>query len=84
MKYTKQFSLVIRTQGAPHLTKDQLQRIMNIIVAETRINTLEGLNMNSHHIFSRINHCQNTIKRLSKDLEPQQLIEEMLKLSQNN
>lgn len=84
MKYTSHFSQVIRAEGAPHLNQHQLQRFMNIVFLESSIKTLEELEMNSQRIFRKIHQRKDKLSRLTKSLQPNELLREMVKLSNGN
>ena len=82
MKYTNHFSHIIRANGAPHLDRHQLQRMMNIVFIESGIDTLEKLNLNSRPVFMKINSYKSKLIRLTKELDPDNLILEMVRLSE--
>jgi hypothetical protein len=83
MKYTKHFSKTIKGMGVPHLNSDQLTRFMNVVYLEAVIETYEGLGINSPTIFSKSNNKQNKLKRLTKDLSPEDFLKELVSLSTN-
>ena len=81
MQYTYFFVKLLQNQGVPHLTVDQTKRLYNILIAEERVRTLNGLNMNSHDVFKKIRIAEDAIKRLSKGLEPEAFFNELIMLS---
>jgi hypothetical protein len=83
MRYTNHFSKTIKGMGAPHLTSDQLTRFMNVVYLEAVIETYEGLRINSPTIFSQVNSKKDKLKRLTKNLSPEDFLKELVSLSKN-
>lgn len=67
--------------GAPHLNSDQLTRFMNVVYLEAGIEAFQGLEINSPTIFSKVNSRQDKLKRLTKNLSPEDFIKELVRLS---
>ena len=83
LKYSKYFGMIIRANGAPHLNRHQLQRMMNIVVAESRIDAIHSLKITSTTVFQKINSNRSKIEKLTKGLSPENLFREMIELSSN-
>jgi len=81
MRYTKYFSKTIKAMGVPHLTSDQLTRLMNVVYLEAGIEAFHGLGINSPTIFSKINSKKEKLQRLTKNLSPEDFIKELVRLS---
>ena len=69
--------------GVPHLNSDQLTRFMNVVYLEAGIEAFQGLGINSPTIFSKINSKKDKLKRLTKDLGPEDFLKELVTLSEN-
>ena len=69
--------------GVPHLNSDQLTRFLNVVYLEAGIEAFQGLGINSPTIFSKINSKKDKLKRLTKDLGPEDFLKELVMLSEN-
>lgn len=81
MEFTNYFSMAIKINGAPHLSSDQLSRMMNIVAMEIKIKTLKDLDIQSRTVFSQTEGAKNNLQRLTKGLMPENLLKEMIDLS---
>jgi len=81
--YTNYFKAVTKSNGWPNLNGDQAARMMNIACCETSILDVENMNVSSLPAFNLINTRKSQLVKLTKDLSPKVLMEEMLRLSQN-
>ena len=84
MKYTKHFSKAIKRMGVPHLSNDQLKRLMNVVYLEAGIEAYQALGINSPTIFLKINSKKDKLKRLAKNLSPEDFLKELVRLSKNS
>ncbi len=83
MQYIKYFSNFLNAKGAPHLNSDQMRRLLNIVVMETTIKNVEDLNITGSQAYKMKENAKSSLKHLTKQLPPDQLIQEMMRLSQN-
>ena len=78
--YSKYFSNVVKSQGVPHLNADQFVRYQNIIALEYFINLTKKIGV-SHSLFGHVTKAEKNLERLTKKLSPEELLQEMIKLS---
>ncbi|CAL2056021.1 hypothetical protein [Tenacibaculum sp. 190524A05c] len=78
--YREYFSKVVKAQGAPNLNADQFIRYQNIIAIDYFIGTIKAIGV-SHSLFQHVSKAERTLKRLTKELEPEELLKEMIELS---
>ena len=83
MKYIKYFSTFLKVKGAPHLNSDQLRRLLNIVALETTIKNVEDLQITGSKVYKMTENSKTSLKHLTKELPPEALMEEMMRLSQN-
>lgn len=83
MQYIKYFSTFLKSKGTPHLNSDQMRRLLNIVAMETTIKNLEDLHISGSAAFKMSENSKTALKTLTKQLPPEQLMEEMMRLSQN-
>ena len=84
MKFTNYFSKTFKTHGRPQLDMHQLQRMMNIVYLESSIETMEEIGIHSSPVFTKVSNNRSKLKKITKDLSPKNLLNEMIQLSQNN
>lgn len=90
MKYTKYFSGVLKNQGVPNLDPSQYARLMNIIHLEGVVHGVEkakssGFSTSSTHQYDMVKFSQESkLTELTGNLQPQNLLDEMLKMSKIN
>lgn len=68
-------------KGIPMLNHDQHSRYFNIVAIEYHIDQMEKMNLNSPSIFKSIQKQMNSLKRITKGLEPVDLFNELIGLS---
>ncbi|WP_026449624.1 hypothetical protein [Aequorivita capsosiphonis] len=83
MKYIKYFSTFLKVKGTPHLNSDQLRRLLNIVAMETTIKNLEELQITGSKVYKMSENSKTSLKQLTKELPPEALMEEMMRLSQH-
>lgn len=83
MKYIKYFSLFLKAKGTPHLNSDQLRRLLNIVALETTIKNVEDLQITGRTAYKMAENSKSSLKHLTKELPPEVLMEEMMRLSQS-
>lgn len=83
MQYIKYFSNFLKSKGTPHLSSDQMRRLLNIVAMETTIKNIEDLHITGGPAFKMAESSKTSLKHLTKQLPPEQLLEEMMRLSQN-
>ncbi len=81
MKYIKYFSTFLKSKGTPHLNSDQMRRLLNIVAMETTIKNVEELRITGSTAYKMTE--KDSLKHLTKDQSPENLLEEMMRLSQN-
>ncbi|QAA80332.1 hypothetical protein EI546_00635 [Aequorivita sp. H23M31] len=81
MKYIKYFSFFFKTKGSPHLNSDQLRRLLNIVSLETTIKNVDDLNITGRKAYNLRESSKTSLKQLTKELPPENLLEEMMRLS---
>ena len=82
MKYIKYFSTFLKSKGTPHLNSDQMRRLLNIVAMETTIKNIEDLQITGRQAYKMTENSKTSLKNLTKQLSPEQLMEEMMRLSQ--
>ncbi|WP_310992095.1 hypothetical protein [Aequorivita marina] len=60
-----------------------MRRLLNIVVMETTIKNVEDLNITGSQAYKMKENAKSSLKHLTKQLPPDQLIQEMMRLSQN-
>lgn len=83
MKYIKYFSTFLKSKGTPHLNSDQMRRLLNIVAMETTIKNVEDLQITGRQAYKMTENSKTSLKNLTKQLSPEQLMEEMMRLSQS-
>lgn len=89
MKYSKYFGYITRDNGQPQLSIVQFQRMMNIVSLEGAIHGLqiikEKLKETSEYYKydSDIFKYEKTLHGLTKDLKQEDLLKEMIEISQD-
>lgn len=83
MKYIKYFSTFLKVKGTPHLNSDQLRRLLNIVALETTIKNMDDLQITGSKVYKMTENSKTSLKHLTKELPPEALMEEMMRLSQN-
>ena len=89
MKYSKYFGYITRDNGQPQLSIVQFQRMMNIVSLEGTIHGLqiikEKLKETSEYYKydSDIFKYEKTLHGLTKDLKQEDLLKEMIEISQD-
>lgn len=83
MQYIKYFSTFLKGKGVPHLNSDQMRRLLNIVAMETVIKNLEELQITGSKVYKMTENSKTSLKHLTKELPPEALMEEMMRLSQN-
>lgn len=83
MNYIKYFSYFLKVKGTPHLNSDQWRRLLNIVAVETSIKNLENLKITGSKVYKMNENSKTSLKNLTKELPPEELMEEMMRLSQN-
>ncbi len=78
--YSQYFSSVVKSQGVPHLSADQFIRYQNIIALEYFILKIRSMGI-SHSLFRVLNKSEQQLLRLTKELSPEDLLQEMIELS---
>ncbi|MFY7710113.1 hypothetical protein ACOSQB_05770 [Tenacibaculum sp. MEBiC07804] len=78
--YSQYFSSIVKSQGVPHLSTDQFIRYQNIIALEYFIQKIRSMGI-SHSLFRVLNNSEKNLKRLTKGLSPEDLLQEMIELS---
>lgn len=78
--YAKYFSILIKTQGVPHLDGDQWRRLQNIGAVEYHIQRINDMGV-KHSLFKEVMKEQSKLDSLTKKLPPEELIREMIELS---
>ena len=81
MKYTQHFKKMKIEKGIPHLNHDQHSRYFNIVAIEYHIDQLEKMEINSLSVFNSIHRHKETLERITKGLEPELLLLELVELS---
>ncbi len=69
-------------KGVPILSFDQHSRYFNIVAIEFHIDQLEKLNLHSATIFKHIESYKNKLAHITKGLEPEELLQELVELSE--
>ena len=82
MKYITHFSTFIKGKGVPHLNSDQMRRLLNIVALETTIKTVDDLKITDRTSYKMTENSKTSLKHLTKELPPEALLEEMMRLSQ--
>ena len=82
MKYTQYFKKMKIEKGVPFLSFDQHSRYFNIIALEYHIDQMSKLGLHSPDIFRSVNKQKSAVERITKRLEPEELFNELLELSQ--
>lgn len=59
-----------------------MRRLLNIVAMETTIKNLEDLLITGGQAYKMTENSKTSLKNLTKELPPDQLMEEMMKLSQ--
>ena len=67
----------------PSLNSAQMRRLLNIAARETTIKNVEDLHITGSHAYKMSENSKASLKHLTKRLPPEQLMEEMMKLSKN-
>jgi len=89
MKYSKFFKAIINSGGIINFNPEQITRIMNIVAIENQIKGVSDIREKYTHIKQdnryqiesyRLNQILN---RLTSELTPKELIEDMFRLSQD-
>lgn len=83
MQYIKYFSTFLKSKGTPHLNSDQMRRLLNIVALETTIKNVEDLPITGSAAYKMIEKSKDSLKNLTKEQTPENLLEEMMRLSQN-
>lgn len=78
--YSKYFSVTVKTQGVPNINADQFIRYQNIIALEYFITQIKKIGV-SHSLFKQINAAEQKLQKLTKNLEPEKLLMEMIEIS---
>jgi len=79
--YRAYFTMVIKTQGAPHLNGDQLRRLLNIGGIEYLISGMREFGFEERVLYYKIEKEQSKLDKLTKKLPPKELLKEMIELS---
>lgn len=82
MKYIKYFSNFLKSKGTPHLNSDQMRRLLNIVAMETTIKNVEDLQITGSKVYKITENTKTSLKHLTRELLPEALMEEMMRLSQ--
>ena len=82
MQYIKYFSTFLKSKGTPHLDSDQMRRLLNIVAMETTIKNVEDLQISGKPAYKMTEVAKTSLKNLTKELPPEALMEEMMRLSQ--
>lgn len=83
MRYINHFSTFLKAKGSPHLNTDQMRRLLNIVALETKIKTLDDLELTGRKIYTMRETSKKSLEHLTKDLSPESLLDEMMRMSQN-
>lgn len=83
MKYIKYFSTFLKAKGTPHLDSDPLGRLLNIVAMEITLKNLEELQITGSKAYKMNEQSKTSLKQLTKELPPDALMEEMIRLSQH-
>lgn len=59
-----------------------MRRLLNIVAMETTIKNIEDMQVTGSKIYKMSENSKTSLKNLTKELPPEQLMEEMMKLSQ--
>ncbi len=81
MEYRAYFAMIIKSQGTPHLNSDQLRRLLNIGGIEYFISGMKGIGFEERVLYNKIEHEQSKLDKLTKKLSPEELLKEMIELS---
>lgn len=81
MKYTQYFKKMKTEKGVPFLNFDQHSRYFNIVALEYHIDQMNKLGFRSSVIFTHLEKQKNSIMRITKELEPEELLMELIELS---
>ena len=81
MKYTQHFKRMKVEKGVPALNHDQHSRYFNIVAIEYHIDQMQKLGLNSPSIFKSIQKQNSALERITKGLEPELLLLELVELS---
>lgn len=68
-------------KGVPTLSFDQHSRYFNIVAIEFHIEQLQKMNLNSPTIFKHVTKFESKLKHITKELTPEELFLELIKLS---
>ena len=79
--YRGYFSQVLKSKGVPHLSANQLRRLLSIGSLEYHIDELVKMNMHSRSIYNKLEKEKSKLNRLTKGLQPEELLKEMVELS---
>lgn len=85
MKYSKYFGIVFKSQGIPKISVVQMQRLMNIVSTEGELNGMRNMqdpNNKTRDYRMKIFRKEKQLTLLSGNLDPEDLIKEMFRLSQ--
>ena len=82
MKYINYFSTFLKAKGTPHLNSDQMRRLLNIVAMETTVKNVEDLQITGGQAYKMTENSKVSLKHLTKQLPPDQLMQEMMKLLQ--
>ena len=81
MEYRAYFAMIFKTQGAPHLNGDQLRRLLNIGCIEYFIASMKEFGFEERVLYHKRESEQNKLDKLTKKLNPEELLIEMIELS---
>ena len=82
MQYIKYFSTFLKAKGTPHLNSDQMRRLLNIVAMETTIKNVEDLQITGRQAYKMTENAKTSLKHLTQHLPPEQLMKQMMSLSQ--
>lgn len=82
MQYIKYFSTFPKTKGTPHLNSDQMRRLLNIVAMETTIKNVDDLQITGSTAYKMKESAKSSLKQLTLNLHPEELLKEMMRLSQ--
>ncbi|SDB33305.1 hypothetical protein SAMN03097699_0755 [Flavobacteriaceae bacterium MAR_2010_188] len=84
MKFTRYYSILIKSQGLPHLNVAQHCRLMNIISLESALNQLEEIKKTSgdpHKFEFEMYRLRQKLQALTGNKFPVEVIKEMVYLA---
>lgn len=80
--YAKYFSTLVKTSGVPNLNVDQFVRYQNIVALDYYITQIEKQGL-TRSFFRDVEGKKSILKRLTKGLAPNDLLIEMIALSED-